>query len=295
MNDNTARIPDFFNGSFEPFLIGKGLPNVVKASPSSLFVIAGPCAIENCDHALSMCDKIQRICNKYGLKFVFKSCFDKDCRSSSDSFHGVGVEVGSSILNRVRHEFGVPVVSDFSVPTDAALIAPYIDMIQVPAYLCRQTSILRAAAQSQLPVHLKKGQFMSPWNLKNSVNKLRSFGCKDIVLTDRGTFFGYNMLVNDFRSLKIMSDLDVAVGYDATHSIQLPTSMGTLSGGQREFIPFLSRAAAASGINAIFIEVHDDPPRALSDPNTVLHIDDLDAVLNGVNTIHSSLSILLQS
>jgi len=295
MTTSSIRIPNFYNSSFDPFVIGRSLASPAEFTSDSLVVIAGPCAIESKDHALVMCDLIYKICSRHRLPLIYKSCFDKDCRSSSDSFHGVGIDEGISILSSVRSEFGVPVVSDFSVPTDAQLISPYIDLIQIPAYLCRQTSILRAAAQTGLPIHLKKGQFMSPWNLKNSVSKLRSYGAKDIILTDRGTFFGYNMLINDFRSLKIMSDLNVAVCYDATHSIQLPTSIGKISGGQREFIPFLTRAAAASGINAIFIEVHNDPRNALSDPNTVLHVDDLDKILTDVVSIHTSLTSLRNS
>lgn len=291
MNSN-SQIPSFFNSSFVPFTIGSSLSNSVVIDNSSLTIIAGPCAIENFDHAHLIASKLQKLAAKYKVGFIYKSCFDKDCRSSSDSFHGVGIESGSEILQSIRNTYQCPVVSDFSIPEHAPLISPYIDLIQVPAYLCRQTSILRAASQSGLPIHLKKGQFMSPWNMKNSVKKLRSFGSTDILCTDRGTFFGYNMLVNDFKSLKVMSDLNCPVCFDATHSIQLPTSMGSVSGGQREYIPFLVRAAVASGVNALFFEVHDDPPNALSDTNTVLHLDHVEELLLHATTIHNSLQSL---
>jgi 2-dehydro-3-deoxyphosphooctonate aldolase (KDO 8-P synthase) len=192
-----------------------------------------------------------------------------------------------AILQAVRQEFGIPVVSDLSDPAWASPTGEVVDLIQVPAYLCRQTSILRAAAETGKPVHLKKGQYMSPWNMKNSVRKLESFGCEQILLTDRGTFFGYNMLVNDFRSFPTMAETGYPVCFDATHSIQLPTSMGNISGGQREFIPPLVRAAAACGINALFMEVHDNPSNALSDGNTVLDIQYLEPILAQAKAIHS--------
>ena len=254
----------------------------------SLAIIAGPCAIESYDHSMKMADLIGKICEKYKLNWIFKACYDKDCRSSPDSFHGVGLDAGLRILEKVRHEFNIPVTSDFSDPSWAQSTGEVCDMVQVPAYLCRQTSMLKAAASTKKPVHLKKGQFMSPWNMKNSCRKLEAHGCEEILLTDRGTFFGYNMLVNDMRSFPIMSETGYPVCYDATHSIQMPTSMGNISGGQREFIPHLSRAAAAAGIDALFLEVHDDPPNALSDANTVLNIKYLETVLIHVKSIHET-------
>ena len=259
--------------------IGQGLP---------LAFIGGPCAIESRDHALMMADRIAQICDRLDIPWIYKSCYDKDCRSSPDSFHGVGIDEGLAILAEVRREFGVPVVADFSDATWAAATGEVCDLVQVPAYLCRQTSILRAAAETGRPVHVKKGQFMSPWNMKNSVRKLESFGCTDILLADRGTFFGYNMLVNDMTSFPIMSRTGYPVCFDATHSIQMPTSMGNISGGQREFIPYLVRAAAACGIQALFMETHDDPPNALSDANTVLDIKYLENVLAQAKRIHQT-------
>ena len=266
------------NTSFDTkFKIGRG---------EKLCFILGPCAIESEHHAMHMAEKIINICNKYNVNFIYKSCYDKDCRSSINSFHGVGINQGIEILNKIKNNFNIPVTTDFSINSEASMISDVCDMIQVPAYLCRQSSILKAAALTKKPVHLKKGQFMSPWNMKNSVLKLESFGCKEILLTDRGTFFGYNMLVNDMRSLPIMSETNYPVCFDATHSVQMPTSMGNISGGQREFIPHLVRSATGCGVDAIFIEVHDDPTNALSDKNTVLDIKYLDRIIDESLSIH---------
>lgn len=274
--------------------IGKEGVNPVTIGGSDLVFIGGPCAIESEEHSLSMCQRIKDVCKSLDIEFIFKSCFDKDCRSSPDSYHGIGMDEGLDILSKVRNEFNVPVVTDFSEPEIAPSVGEVVDLIQVPAYLCRQTSILRAAAKTGVPVHLKKGQFMSPWNMKNSVRKLESFGASEILLTDRGTFFGYGQLVNDLTSLPIMAKLGYPVCFDATHSIQMPTSMGSVSGGQREFIPYLARAAAGAGINALFMEVHDNPADALSDPNTVLDLKHLKFVLENVKAVHETTQNLLK-
>jgi 2-dehydro-3-deoxyphosphooctonate aldolase (KDO 8-P synthase) len=271
-------------------IIEIGYGNVRKANLGGqlpLVFIGGPCAIESRDHAFKMAEMVSKICEKIGVKYVFKSCYDKDCRSSPDSFHGLGIEGGLKVLSDVREEFGLPVVSDFSDSSWAAATGEVCDLVQVPAYLCRQTSILRAAAQTGRPILLKKGQFMSPWNMKNSVRKIESFGNENVILADRGTFFGYNMLVNDMRCFPIMQETGYPVCFDATHSIQLPTSMGNISGGQREFIPHLVRAAAGCGINALFMEVHDDPPNAKSDANTVLDVRYLEFVLAQARDVHN--------
>ena len=251
-----------------------------------LVFIGGPCAIESMDHTLFMAEEIKKICDELDIQWIFKSCYDKDCRSSKDSFHGIGIEEGLNILSMVRKQFKIPVVSDFSDPVWASDTGKVCDLIQIPAYLCRQTTILKAAASTKKPIHLKKGQFMSPWNMKNSVKKLEKFGSNEIILTDRGTFFGYNQLVNDMTAFPIMRKIGYPVCFDATHSIQLPTSMGNISGGQREFIPFLVRAACACGINALFMEVHDKPSKALSDSNTVLDIKYLKMILSEAKDIH---------
>jgi len=264
-------------GNAEKVKIGGTLP---------LAFVGGPCAIENRDHALFMAEAIAKICQKLNMPWIYKSCYDKDCRSSPKSFHGVGIEEGLKILSEVRDNFNVPVVSDFSDPSWAAATGEVCDMVQVPAYLCRQTSILRAAAYTNRPILLKKGQFMSPWNMKNSCLKIESFGNEKIILADRGTFMGYNMLVNDMTSFPIMSSTGYPVCYDATHSIQLPTSMGNISGGQREFIPYLVRSAVANGINLLFMETHDNPDKALSDANTVLDIKYLENILFQAQKMH---------
>lgn len=251
-----------------------------------LVLIGGPCAIESRDHSFMMAERVGEICQRVGMPWIFKACFDKDCRSSPDSFHGVGLDEGLQILQDVRNAFGVPVCSDFSDPAWGSATGEVCDLVQVPAYLCRQTTMLKAAAQTGRPIHLKKGQYMSPWNMKNSLRKIEAFGNEQVLLTDRGTFFGYNMLINDFRSLPIMAETGYPVCFDATHSIQMPTSMGNISGGQREFIPHLVRAATGCGINALFIETHDDPPNALSDANTVLDIHYLEQILVQAKAIH---------
>ena len=266
-------------GSVDKISIGGNLP---------LVFIGGPCAIESRDHTIMMAEKIKSICEKVEINFIFKACYDKDCRSSSQSFHGVGIEEGLNILSEIRNTFNVPVVSDFSDASWAKATGEVCDLVQIPAYLCRQTSILKAAASTNRPLLLKKGQFMSPWNMKNSVRKIEDFGNKKIILTDRGTFFGYNMLVNDMRCLPIMSETGYPVCFDATHSIQLPTSMGNISGGEREFIPPLVRAASACGINALFMEVHNNPSKALSDPNTVLDINYLEKIISQAKHIHQT-------
>ena len=253
-----------------------------------LVFIGGPCAIESRDHAFKMADIIGKIVQELDIPWIYKSCYDKDCRSSPDSFHGLGMEEGLQILADVRSEFGVPVVSDFSDPSWGPATGEVCDMVQIPAYLCRQTSILRAAALTRRPVHVKKGQFMSPWNMKNSVRKLESSGCEQILLADRGTFMGYNMLVNDMTSFPIMARTGYPVSFDATHSIQMPTSMGNVSGGQREYIPYLVRAAVGCGVHALFMETHDDPANALSDANTVLDIKYLRNVLSQAKIMHET-------
>lgn len=281
----TSKVIEVGYDKVKPVKIGGG---------GKLVLIGGPCAIESRDHAFMMAERIGKICDELQVDWIYKSCYDKDCRSSPDSFHGCGIEDGLQILSAIREEFGIPVTSDFSDPAWAEETGEVCDLVQVPAYLCRQTSILQAAAKTGRPIHLKKGQFMSPWNMANSVKKLEAAGADQILLTDRGTFFGYNMLVNDMRCLPIMQKTGYPVCYDATHSIQMPTSMGDVSGGQREFIPYLTRAAAACGIDALFAEIHNDPKNAKSDPNTVLNVKDLKHVLGQAKIMHEMRLELLE-
>ena len=273
------KIINIGHGNVNKFSIGGELP---------LAFVGGPCAIESRDHTLFMAEAISKICSKVEINWIYKSCYDKDCRSSSKSFHGIGLDEGLKILDEVRNSFGVPVVSDFSNPSWAKPTGEVCDIIQVPAYLCRQTSILKSAAETKKPILLKKGQFMSPWNMKNSCSKIESFGSEKIILAERGTFMGYNMLVNDMTSFPIMASTGYPVCYDATHSVQLPTSMGNISGGQREFIPNLVRSAVANGINLLFMETHNKPDEALSDSNTVLDIKYLEKILLQAKMIHET-------
>ena len=274
----------------KPKIIEIGYGGVDKISVGSdlpLVFIGGPCALEDKVHSLEIAEKIKNICDKVGIKFIFKGCYDKDGRSSHNSFHGIGIEKGLNILSEIREKLNIPVTSDFSNPQWAKNTGEVCDLVQIPAYLCRQKSILKAAAETHKPINLKKGQFMSPWNMKNSVKKIESLENKKILLTERGTFFGYNMLVNDMKSLPIMSETGYPICYDATHSIQMPTSMGNISGGQREYIPFLVRAAVACGVNLLFMEIHDDPTNAKSDPNTVLDIKFLEKILILIKNLHN--------
>lgn len=274
-----SRVIEVGYGSVAKVRMGDRLP---------LVFLGGPCAIESRDHSFRMAEMIGDICRRLDMPWIYKSCYDKDCRSSPDSFHGVGMDPGLRVMADVRDEFGVPVVSDFSDPAWGPATGEVCDMVQIPAYLCRQTSMLRAAAATGRPIHLKKGQFMSPWNMKNSVRKIEAFGNDQVLLGDRGTFMGYNMLVNDMRCFPIMAATGCPVCFDATHSIQLPTSMGNISGGQREFIPYLVRAAVGCGIHALFMEVHDDPSNALSDSNTVLDIKYLENILGQAKAVHQT-------
>ena len=270
------------------FTVGNGSVKKIKIGKlNPLVFIGGPCAIESREHSLKMSSKIKKICDRLKIQFIFKSCYNKDSRSSPESYNGIGIDEGLKILKEVRQKIKVPVIADFSDPQWARPTGEVVDIIQVPAYLCRQTSILKAAAETGKPILIKKGQFMSPWNMKNSIRKLEFYGNNKIILADRGTFFGYNMLVNDMRSLPIMSESGYPVCFDATHSVQMPTSMGNISGGQREFIPHLVRSASACGINALFMEVHDNPSKAKSDPNTVLDIKYLEKILIMAKKMHS--------
>ncbi len=252
------------------FLIGPAQP---------LTLICGPCVIESEEHTLRCAEGLQKMFLRTGLKFIFKASYDKANRSSIHSFRGPGLEAGLRILERVQTELGLPVLTDVHTPEDAAAAGGVCDMIQIPAFLSRQTDLIAAAGETGVPVNVKKGQFLSPWEMKNVVEKLLSVGNKNILLTDRGTSFGYNNLVTDFRSIPIMQSFGYPVCYDASHSVQLPGGLGTSSGGQREFIPMLARCAVAAGANALFIEAHPDPTAAKSDAATVLPFDELKTLL----------------
>jgi len=232
------------------------------------FLIAGPCVIEGPTLTQEIAGRLKEITTRLSIPFVFKASYDKANRSSSKSFRGPGIDAGLKILADVRKAVGVPVLTDVHEDTPMAEVAAVVDVMQTPAFLCRQTNFILSVSAQGKPVNIKKGQFLSPWEMKNVVDKARSTGNQGIMVCERGFSFGYNNLVSDMRSLAIMRDTNCPVVFDATHSVQLPGGQGTASGGQREFIPVLARAAVASGVAGLFMETHPDPSKALSDgPN----------------------------
>jgi 2-dehydro-3-deoxyphosphooctonate aldolase (KDO 8-P synthase) len=233
-----------------------------------LFLMAGPCVIESEQLALDTAGELRDICQELSIPFIYKSSFDKANRSSSASFRGPGIEKGLAILEKVRTEIQVPVVTDVHEDTPLEEVASVVDVLQTPAFLCRQTNFIQNVARQQKPVNIKKGQFLSPWDMQQVVIKAREAGNQQIMVCERGASFGYNNLVSDMRSLAIMRNTGCPVVFDATHSVQLPGGQGSVSGGQREFIPVLARAAVAAGVSGLFMETHPDPDKALSDgPN----------------------------
>jgi len=234
-----------------------------------LFLIAGPCVVESRQLQMDTAGELKAICQALQIPFIFKSSYDKANRSSGKSFRGLGMEHGLEILAEVRRTLGVPVLTDVHTEQEVAPVAAVVDVLQTPAFLCRQTDFIHAAAASGKPVNIKKGQFLSPWDMKNVADKARQASGQDTILVcERGTSFGYNNLVSDMRSLAVMRETGCPVVFDATHSVQLPGGQGATSGGQREFVPVLARAAVASGVAGIFMETHPNPEKALSDgPN----------------------------
>ena len=232
------------------------------------FLIAGTCVIESEQLAIDTAGALKEICARLDIPFIYKSSFDKANRSSGTSFRGPGVDEGLRILAEVKRQLGVPVLTDVHEDTDMQQVADVVDVLQTPAFLCRQTNFIKRVAGAGKPVNIKKGQFLSPWEMKNVTDKAKSTGNTDIMVCERGASFGYNNLVSDMRSLAVMRETGCPVVFDATHSVQLPGGQGTSSGGQREFIPVLARAAVAVGISGLFMETHPDPEKALSDgPN----------------------------
>jgi len=242
--------------------------DVVMGGRMPLVVIAGPCAMEGLDFGLRTAETLRGIFSDLGIPFIYKSSFDKANRTSRRSFRGVGLEAGLEILSRIRDEMGVPVLTDVHTADQIPAVAEVVDMLQTPAFLCRQTDFVQAVAAAGKPVNLKKGQFLAPWDMANALEKAYATGNRRIALCERGTSFGYGNLVADMRSLAIMAGLGAPVVFDATHSVQLPGGLGTSSGGQREFVPLLARAAVAAGVAAVFIETHPDPDAAPCDGPT---------------------------
>lgn len=250
-----------------------------------LFLIAGPCVIESESLALETAAELKKICLELNIPFIYKSSFDKANRSSTSSFRGPGIEEGLRILEKVKQEVEVPVLTDVHEDTPLDEVSDVVDVLQTPAFLCRQTNFIQNVAKQGLPVNIKKGQFMSPWDMQNVADKAREAGNSHIMMCERGASFGYNNLVSDMRSLAVMRETDCPVVFDGTHSVQLPGGQGATSGGQREFVPVLTRAAVAAGISGLFMESHPDPAKALSDGPNAWPLDKMKSLLSVLKTL----------
>lgn len=255
-----------------------------------LLIIAGPCVIDEEALMLEIAGELKRVAQRLNLPLIFKASFDKANRTSLDSYRGVGLEKGLEILAKVKSTTGLPLTTDIHLPQQAASVAEVVDLLQIPAFLARQTDLLVAAAKTKIAVNVKKGQFMAPWDMKHVVTKLSSVGCQNIMLTERGTFFGYGRLVNDMRSLCQMADLGVPVVFDATHSVQMPSAVGGKTGGEREMVAPLARAAVAAGVNAVFIETHPQPENSPSDGPNMVPLDQVEELLQTLKQIHEVVS-----
>lgn len=255
------------------------------AGNKPLAVIAGPCVIEGYDFGLRTAETLKKIFDEAGLPFIYKSSFDKANRSSVQGYRGVGLDEGLKILGKIREELNIPVLTDVHVPEQAGPVAEIVDMLQTPAFLCRQTDFIQAVAAAGKPVNIKKGQFLAPWNMKNVLEKAVDTGNDQITLCERGTSFGYGNLVVDMRSLSIMAETGYPVVFDATHSVQLPGAKGQSSGGQREFVPTLARAAVATGVAGLFIEAHPDPDQAPCDGPNMLPFSYLPKFLSQIKKL----------
>src|SRR3954449_10708594 len=266
-----------------PVRVGRGNP---------LALIAGPCVMEPNDLTLTIARRLVEICGRLGVPLIFKASFDKANRTSRSSFRGPGLDEGLKVFERVKAETGLPVTTDVHETHQAAPMAEDVDLLQIPAFLARQTDLLEAAAATGRPLNVKKGQFMAPWDMANVVAKVTSFGAPGVLLTERGTTFGYGRLVNDFRAIPQMQATGAPVVFDATHSVQLPSAGagGTVTSGEREMVPYLSRAAVAAGCDALFLEVHPRPEEALSDGPNALRLDDLEGLLRVCLRIREALA-----
>ena len=266
--------------------------NIAIGGANPFALITGPCQLENRDHAFMMAEKIAEACAKSDTQFIFKASYDKANRSSINTQRGLGIEEGLRILSDIRAAFGCPILTDVHEAAQCKTAAGVVDILQIPAFLCRQTDLLLAAGKTGRAINVKKGQFLAPWDMQNVADKIASTGNDRILLCDRGTSFGYNTLVSDFRGLPIMANTGYPVVFDATHSVQQPGGQGNTSGGQREFAPVLARAACAVGIAALFIETHQDPDTAPSDGPNMIPVDqmaDLIKELRGFDALRKSL------
>ncbi|MDH5202259.1 MAG: 3-deoxy-8-phosphooctulonate synthase [Nitrospirota bacterium] len=253
-----------------------------------LFLVAGPCVIENEDIVFSTAERLEEICKEIALPFLFKSSYDKANRTSLSSFRGPGIEKGLSVLSDVRSRFGIPVISDVHSVEEVKLASEVLDVLQIPAFLCRQTDLIVAASKTGKPVNIKKGQFLAPWDVKNIIDKFTSTGNHNLFITERGASFGYNNLVVDFRGLPIMRSFGYPVIFDVTHSLQLPGGQGSCSGGQREFAEPLLRAAVAVGVDGLFMEVHPEPDKALCDGPNMIPLKSMPHLLKTIKNIHDA-------
>ena len=263
-------------------------PGVALGAEEPLTVIAGPCVIENSHMCADIAHHMAGTCKKLGLTYVFKASFDKANRTSLSSFRGPGLKEGLAVLEEIKTACNVPVLTDIHDRRQAPTAADVVDVLQIPAFLCRQTDLVVAAAQTGKPVNIKKGQFMAPEDMTSVIEKAASTGNNRIMVTERGTTFGYHNLVVDMRALAVLGQLDCGVVFDATHSVQLPGAGGQASGGQREYVPALARAAAAVGIDALFLEVHPDPETALSDGPNCIPLDEIENLLSEVQRVHEA-------
>ena len=267
----------------EPRRVRVGTLDIANDLPFAL--IAGPCQLESRDHAVEMADALVGMCRARGVGLIFKASFDKANRTSIESARGVGLGRGLPILADIRARYGCPVTTDVHDVDQCAEAAEAVDLLQIPAFLCRQTDLLRAAAATGRPVNVKKGQFLAPWDMHHVAGKLAAGGCRDILLTERGASFGYNMLVSDMRALPQMAETGYPVVFDATHSVARPGGLGSASGGERRFAPLLARAAVAVGVAAVFIETHQDPDNAPSDGPNMVRLEDMPAIVTRLQAI----------
>ncbi|WP_188760252.1 3-deoxy-8-phosphooctulonate synthase [Edaphobacter acidisoli] len=271
-----------------PFHVGEG-SRQVEVGRGRLFLIAGPCVIESEAHARKMADAIQRVTADLGVPYIFKASYDKANRTSLRSFRGPGLTEGCRILRAIGESTGLPVLTDVHTAEDCTPVAEAVDVLQIPAFLCRQTDLLAAAAKTCRAINVKKGQFVAPWDMRHAVEKIRESGNERVSLTERGASFGYNNLVVDMRSLPVLRGFAPVV-FDGTHSVQTPSAANGVSGGQPEFIPVLTRAAVAAGVDGVFLEVHDNPAEAKSDGANALHLNKLKSVLEQLLAVHAAVN-----
>ena len=265
------------------------LKNIEISNNSKIFLIAGPCALESLGHAIEISTELKKITNDLGIGFVYKTSFDKANRSSIDSKRGVGLKKALPIFEKIKEKLDIPILTDVHSPEQCERIKSLVDIIQIPAFLCRQTDLLIAAAETNKIINVKKGQFLAPWDMQNVADKITNTGNNNVLLTERGTSFGYNNLVSDMRSIHILKKTSLPVIFDATHSVQQPGGLGKTSGGDREMVPILSKAAVAVGVAGVFIETHDNPDSAPSDGPNMVPLDEMRGLLTELIKIDKSI------